>query len=149
MKEIFVDDSTKRLRYSTGKLLVRNQENEKELEVAIEQIDTLNIIGNPQISTQLLKNLAIKKKSVHFYSSNGKYITSLSTSYQENYEKQWAQFEATNNKEFKLKMARRIICNKLELQAGLIAAYNRDQLIAMEEIEQFYQYSEAVVYGKI
>lgn len=51
MKEIFVDDSSKRLRYSAGKLIVKNQEGKKEFEVALEQIDTLNIVGNPQIST--------------------------------------------------------------------------------------------------
>lgn len=88
--------------------------------------------------------MAVRKKSVHFYSANGKYISSLYTSYEENYEKQWAQFEATNNKEFKLKMARRILRNKIELQVGLITAYNCEQLIISEEIEQFYNYSEAI-----
>lgn len=51
MNEIFVDGSSKRLSYSAGKLIVINQEGKKELEVTLEQIDTLNLVGNPQIST--------------------------------------------------------------------------------------------------
>lgn len=143
MKEIFVDDSSKRLRYSAGKLIVRDQDGSKELEIAINQIDSLNIIGNPQISTQLLKAMSVRKKSVHFYSNNGKYISSLYTSYEENYEKQWAQFEAINNPDFKIKMARKIVQNKIALQAGLISAYNTDKIVDSEEIGQFRKYYEA------
>lgn len=144
LKEIFVDDSSKRLRYSTGKLIVRNPEGKNDLEISLDQIDTLNIIGNPQISTQLLKAMSVRKKAVHFYSNNGKYISSLYTSYEENYEKQWIQFEATNNLDFKLKMAQKIIQNKIALQANLISAYNTEGLISSEEITQFKNYYDAI-----
>lgn len=66
LKEIFVDDSSKRLRYSAGKLIVRNPEGKNDLEISLDQIDTLNIIGNPQISTQLLKAMSVRKKPFIF-----------------------------------------------------------------------------------
>lgn len=144
MKELFIEDSTKRLRYSSGNLIVENVSGIKELEMSLDQIDTINVMGNPQLSTQLIKTMSLRKKPIHFYSINGKYISSLYTNYEDNYVKQWNQFEATANLEFRLEIAKRIIQNKIALQEQLVISHNRDELIEQYELDNFKNYRYGV-----
>lgn len=145
MKEIYITDSTKNLGYSQGNLVIRNQDFEKELEVSLKLIDCINLFGNPQVTTTLVKAMAIKGKNLHYYSQNGKYITSIMPSYADNYNKQRAQFSAMEDEEFKLKIARKFIENKLFQQNGLIQAFDTDVVIKQSGYQHLVNYREGVL----
>ncbi|WP_185150181.1 CRISPR-associated endonuclease Cas1 [Fundicoccus ignavus] len=138
MKEIIVDDSTKKLGFSSGNLVVKNALNQIELVVSLNQLDSISVMGNPQITTQLIKASAQKKKGLHYFSSSGKYLCSLD-SHQDNYEKQITQFVASSSSSFQLLLAKRIIQSKILAQMSLLEAYNQDNLLTKEDFSHFHQ----------
>ncbi|MCW6661927.1 CRISPR-associated endonuclease Cas1 [Aerococcaceae bacterium NML201209] len=137
MNEIIVDDSSKRLSLVEDNLVVQDETQTIVLNKSIKTLDHVIIFGNPQVTTQLLKALAAHHVGVHYFSVNGKYLTSVAPVKADNYEKQFKQFSALTNENFKLALAKRIVVNKIYLQQQLIASYDTDNLLEETDYIRF------------
>ncbi|PMB85060.1 CRISPR-associated endonuclease Cas1 [Dolosicoccus paucivorans] len=147
MKEIYIFESAQSLHYRDKKLIVQNKEGKKAYEVAVSQVKRVNIFGNPTITTQLLKALALNKKEVHYYSQNGKYLMSMNLHYAENYSRQQEQILALLDDSFSLALSKRLIQSKIKLQAELLKAYDEDGLLTEKDyvkLNNYYQEVEKV-----
>ena len=144
MKEIYVFDHKKQVRLRNGNLVVVNQEKEIEVNLNIDRIKSLNIFGNAQVSTQSLKALAYKGKSVHYYTNHGKYVCSMHDTSPENYERQELQFLAIQNKDFRNGISKKILTNKINLQSRLLKAYDVDHIVLDSEYNYFEEYRKKI-----
>lgn len=137
MSEVVIEDSRCRLSLQEGNMIVKNGDREIVLNKSVKTIENVLVFGNPQISTQLLKTLAQHRVGVHYFSQNGKYITSLEEMGTDNYEKQVQQFLAFSDEAFRLSLAKRIIMNKISLQQQLLKAYDSEGLLDERDYNNF------------
>lgn len=145
LKEIYVFDHKKQVRLHNGNLVVVNQEKEIEVNLNIDRIKSVNILGNAQVSTQVLKALAYNGKSVHYYTKHGKYVCSMNESSPENYERQELQILAIQNEDFRNGVSKRILANKINLQSRLLKAYDEDNIVLDREYNYFKEYRNKIL----
>ena len=74
MKELIVNDSLKRLSLDSGNLIVKNQEREIELTIALNQVQRVLLYGSPQVTTQLVKAMAKQGVELFYFDRHGKYL---------------------------------------------------------------------------
>lgn len=146
--ELIIEDSGAKLLLQQGNLVVKNANREIVHNKALHRIDNVLIFGNPSVTTQCLKALAKSQVGVHYFDQNGKYLTSLDSIGQENYEKQVQQFKAFLDENFRLALAKRIIVNKIFLQQKLLEAYDEDHLLNNFDYENFHQRINGVKQAK-
>lgn len=144
MREIVVNDSSKFLTFSRGNLVIKNKENVIQLEIALDLIDHIKLFGNPRVSTQLIKAMAIKGKAIHYYTAAGQYITSTYEAYKGNFERQWQQIECAKQDDFSLALGKRILSNKVHQQASLLSAFNTTVHINEIDIKDLKRYSTKI-----
>lgn len=139
MKEVHIFDSRQYLKLKDGQIAVYKQRKLQRM-IALNELQALNVFGNCQISTQLIKRLGLKGIDLHYYNQNGQYLMSLKTEANSDYDKQIDQFLALSQKKYRLKMARKILRAKIFNQIELIKAYNAYELVTDEEIKQLSSY---------
>ena len=137
MKELIVNDSLKRLSLDSGNLIVKNQEREIELTIALNQVQRVLLYGSPQVTTQLIKAMAKEGVELFYFDHYGKYLGYLDSLKMENYEKQKEQFAALSQAEFEAAMARKILTAKIKGQEHLLRAFDQDALLDQGDYAHF------------
>lgn len=144
MTRLIIQNPKVRLSSAKNNLIVYNLETKQQKEFAIEIIQHIILFGNAQVTTQLIKKLANKGKSIHYFSRYGKYITSTYIPHHQNFMKQKHQILAVQNEEFKLQISRLIIQNKIKFQRELLKSYDEDRVLNNSDFGKFNDYIENV-----
>lgn len=144
MKELIVNDSLKRLSLDSGNLIVKNQEREIELTIALNQVQRVLLYGSPQVTTQLVKTMAKEGVELLYFDRHGKYLGYLDSLKMENYEKQKEQFTALSQSDFEAAMARKILTAKIKGQEHLLRAFDQDALLDQGDYAHFRDAMEGI-----
>ena len=83
--------------------------------IPINEIESLNIHGNCQISTQLISNLAYNGVTINWFSGGGNYIGGLNFN-TSNVQRKLRQYEALLDEKFKLYLTKTLALAKCETQ---------------------------------
>lgn len=100
--------------------------------IPIQEVDSLSLHGNVQISTQVISFLAYHDIPVHFFSRSGSYIAGLNHNF-ENTRRKIRQFQALEKSEFCLYLIRKLALAKCESQVRYILRATRGKRSAKLE----------------
>ena len=87
----------------------------EKFKIHISEIESLNLHGSCQISTQLISHLAYNKVSINWFSGGGNYIGGLNFN-SSNVQRKLRQYEALLDEKFKLYLTKSLALAKCETQ---------------------------------
>lgn len=74
MSDLFVQKSDYALGLSEHRIIVKNGNREIVREISIHLVENILIFGPAQLSTQLLRELAMAKKNVYYFTRDGRFL---------------------------------------------------------------------------
>lgn len=148
MSDLFVQKSNHSLSLSNHKIIVKNGQGQIVKEISIHLVENLLIFGQAQVTTQLLRVLAKKNINVYYFTGEGKFLYSLDSYRQEDFDKQAIQAKACFDKNFCLSISQKIASAKVKHQLALLKNYNQDGLLSSEDFSRFYETLEKISEAK-
>lgn len=116
------------------------------LEFPIHHVDNIVVLGNVQVTSQVLAKLLEHGIDISYFNFGGKYIGHTVAENSKNIFLRFAQYEAYNDGERRLAMARRIVENKIYNQLGLIKSFHweREDYDYRKDVSQMEQILETL-----
>lgn len=105
-------------------LITRNRQT--LLEIPFDNVESIAVVGNVQITSQALYVLMQKGIDVNYFSFSGKYIGCTAADASKNIFLRLAQYDLYQNKEKRLEIAKSIVKNKIQNQMYLILNHRWD-----------------------
>lgn len=96
------------------------------VEVLVEQVDTIAIIGNVQVTMQALHMLLERGIDVSYFSYSGKYLGHAAAEFSKNIFLRFSQYELYQDVERRIQLAKLIVRNKIRNQIAVLSAYRWD-----------------------
>lgn len=136
MSVIYVKEQGSMVRKSGERIEIVKQ-NKKLLSFPVWNIDGLSIVGNVQISTQALIYLMENGVDVSIFSYSGRYIGQAMADSSKNIFLRFAQYDAYQDTETRMRMARIIIKNKIDNQICVVRKYRyKDEFTGKDEMKK-------------
>ncbi len=125
-KSLHVFGYNSRLKKSAYSILLEKEENGewKKTKIPINEIDSITLHGNCQISTQLIHYLATSNISLHWFSGGGNYIGTLNSTSRA-IQRKIRQFHALSDRKFCLQLSKKLIQAKCETQLRYVMRATR------------------------
>lgn len=127
MSHLYFTQNDVKLGLSQGQLTVTNIADGSKRTVPIEKVDDISVFGQPQISTQLIRECISRDIPVAYYSDDGHYFGHISSSMRIDPLRQKRQVLLTDDKNFCLAWSKRIIrakiCNSITLLQSMPEIY--------------------------
>lgn len=136
MAFLYVIESAQKLGYSQGCLTSTNLHNGSTTEIPFSQVDGIAVYGNPQLSTQLVRECLSSNKPVLYYSEDGHYFGMLESFDFIDPERQKRQMYLTDNQDFRLAWSKVIIEAKI-----------RNSLAFLQRGQDYYCFEESDLHG--
>jgi len=114
------------------------------LEIPFAHVENIAVIGNVQITAQALQAFLTQGINISYFSFSGKYLGSTSSEESRNIFLRLAQYEMYQKTEERLKVARKIVANKIENQIAMIKGYRwenssqqwKNEITQLEKLKQ-------------
>lgn len=129
MAHVYLMKSDLKVGFSQGQLIVKEREEPKEQKIPFCNVDSINVFGAPQISTQLIRECLLSGVTVGYYTEDGHYCGRITPSNHADPLRQRKQILLTGNKEFCLSWAKLVVEAKIKNSLSFLAS--------MEEIYDF------------
>lgn len=101
------------------------EKNGRELaELPLKNITDLSVIGNVQVTTQVIQMLMQEGIDISYFGYSGKYIGRMSADTSKNIFLRFAQYDAYMNLDIRLHIARTIVRNKINNQISVIKNFD-------------------------
>ena len=97
-------------------------------DIPLHMITNMSVFGNVQVTTQALHLLMEAGIDVSFFSYSGAYIGQIAAGSSKNVFLRFAQYERYQDLGARLKLARRIVGNKIDNQIAVIKSYSRQDI---------------------
>ena len=124
MSTVYVITDCGKCGYQNGRLIVEVPE--KRTEIPFEKVSGMPIIGNIQLSAQLMKACLKKGMIVTFLSKHGEFYEKLHSTEHQHSERQRKQFMLSVQDDFSLTLSKRFVRGKLNNQQVLVSRNFRD-----------------------
>lgn len=142
MSVIYIKEQGTMIRKSGEKIEITKGD-KKLLSFPVWNIDGLSMIGNVQISTQALTYLMENGVDVSIFAYSGRYIGQAMADSSKNIFLRFAQYDAYQNMENRMNMARIIIRNKIENQINVVRNFRfkdgfspKDEISKMQNLQE-------------
>ena len=122
MSYLYLTKSTYKLGVREGQLTVFDTESNEERKFPFAKIDGISIFGMPQLTTQLIRKCIASDVTIQFYSDDGHYFGSISSSHGIDPMRQKRQICLTDNREFCLTWSKRIVEAKIRNSLALLGS---------------------------
>ena len=97
------------------------QKNGKTLfDIPVSDVSGITVIGNVQLSTQVIKMLLENGSGIGFFSRSGKYLGMIDGSSSKNIIFRLKQYDLFNNTQYRMQIAKTIVTNKVNNQISII-----------------------------
>ncbi|HNH02139.1 MAG TPA: CRISPR-associated endonuclease Cas1, partial [Leptospiraceae bacterium] len=106
----------------------------EKIKFAVNEIESINIHGSAQISSQLIHYLMYQKIPVHWYTAGGSYVGGLNFN-PNNVQRKLRQYEALIDEKFKLYLAKKLTLAKSETQFKYLLRVSRTKKLNSYEEE--------------
>ncbi|MCD7715324.1 MAG: CRISPR-associated endonuclease Cas1 [Lachnospiraceae bacterium] len=123
MSVLYVKEQGSYVKKSGETVEVMSRQNERLLTFPVANLDGLSVFGNVQLTTQALAFLLENGVDVSLFSRNGTLIGQVLADASKNIFLRLAQYDAYQDFDIRMGLARVIICNKIENQCQLIQHY--------------------------
>lgn len=136
MAHVYLTRSDVRLGFSQGQLVVREDDGDADRRLPFCNVDSINVFGNPQLSTQLVRECLSSAVPIGYYSDDGHYLgRAVSPDHADPF-RQKKQVLLTDDADFCLTWAQMAIEAKL-----------RNSLALLLSVEDTYRFSDAELEG--
>lgn len=136
MSDLFISEQGASL-HKTGESLVLKKDTEKMFDIELKNTDTVQIFGNIQISTQLIKDFMDRGIELAFYTLNGELLGHIAPPHVKNVAIRYNQYELGKDETFCLDFSKEIITAKCRSCIRFLeeSNKNRDDLNLLGEIK--------------
>ena len=93
-------------------------------DIPINSITNLSVLGNVQVTTQVLQMMMQEGIDISFFTYSGKYIGQIAAESSKNIFLRFSQYKRYENIEERLKLARAIVSNKIKNQITVLQSFN-------------------------
>lgn len=93
------------------------------LEIPLANVDNIAVIGNIQVTTQVLLMLMEQGGDISYFTYSGKYVGHAAADMSKNIFLRFAQYELYHDMDRRLQLAKTIVRNKVENQIALIESF--------------------------
>lgn len=93
------------------------------LEIPLANVDNIAVIGNIQVTTQVLLMLMEQGVDISYFTYSGKYVGHAAADMSKNIFLRFAQYELYHDMDRRLQLAKTIVRNKVENQIALIESF--------------------------
>lgn len=139
MSDLFVQKSDYALGLSEHRIIVKNGNREIVREISIHLVEIILVFGPAQLSTQLLRELAMAEKNVYYFTRDGRFLFCVDSYRQEDFEKQKIQIQACFQPVFCLALSQKIAMAKVKHQLTLLKEFDREGILISEDYTRFEQ----------
>lgn len=123
MSNIYICENGVQVGISEGRCQITQNKNLIN-SIPVKDIDGITILGRAQLTTQLVEYCLTNGVNVSYFSKGGKYFGKLESSQHVNAYRQRKQCELYNT-DFRLMLAKKIICSKIHNQYVVLKRYER------------------------
>lgn len=129
MSDIFLTEQGASL-HKYGESLLLRKEGKKLFEIELKNVDTVQIFGNIQISTQLIKDFMDREIELAFYTMSGELLGQITPPHVKNVAIRYKQYDLSKDASFCLEFSKEIFRAKMESSIFFLreAQKNRDEL---------------------
>jgi CRISPR-associated protein Cas1 len=120
MAHVYITSSDVSLGIAQGRLSVRKSAGGTPHEMPLSNVDSINLYGNPHVSTQLVKECLKEGIPVGYYSEDGHYVGRIAPFGSVDPFRQKQQILLIDDEEFKLGISQAIIAAKIENSRNLL-----------------------------
>lgn len=133
MTHLYLTRSDIKLGFSQGQLVVKGSADEPERRLPFCNVESINVFGNPQISTQLVRECLLTNVPVGYYSEDGHYFgRAVSSDHVDPY-RQRRQIMLTCDAGFCLEWAKLVIKAKIENSLAFLSTVGGTYSYSPEE----------------
>lgn len=134
MTHIYLTKSDVKIGFSQGRLTIKQVDGDFEKSVPLSGVDSVNVFGNPQLSTQLIRECLSSKIPVGYFSEDGHYFGRISSFENIDPVRQKKQILLTDDREFCLAWSKRIVSAKIRNSIALLRSMNDIYAFSDEEM---------------
>ncbi len=134
MAHVYLTKSDVKLGISQGQLVVKTSDGESARKLPFCNVDSLNVFGNPQISTQLIRECLSSNVPIAYYTEDGHYCGMTSCLDHIDPQRQRRQVLLTCNDEFCLNWTKLVIQSKINNSLELLSSVSDVYKFSEEEL---------------
>ena len=120
MTHIYVTSNDLKLGVSQGRLSIRRVEDEQESSVPFSSVDSINVFGGAQLTTQLIRECLKNGVPIGYYAEDGHYYGRIASSSGIDPERQKLQVLLSDNEAFCLEWSKIIVGTKIKNSIALL-----------------------------
>ena len=124
MANVYLTSSDVRLGFSQGQLVVKSSNGDPDRKFPFCNVESLNVLGNPQISTQLIRECLSSNVPIVYYTENGHYCGMTSCLDHIDPQRQRQQVLLTCSASFCLDWAKLVVQTKINNSLQLLLSAN-------------------------
>jgi len=147
MSTLYLTEQGSKVKRKEGRIIIEKRD-EILLDLPINKIERIMIIGNVQMTTQALSIFLQKGIPIAFLNTSGKLKGIIESISSKNVQRRIEQYEAYKNKEFSLSISRNIVEGKLYNQRKLIKRWSSRRNLSFKNKVSKIEYLLAIVNNK-
>jgi CRISPR-associated protein Cas1 len=132
--QLYIQDSSDKIGFSENQVTVWSEER-GERGFPVETIEGISIFGMPSLSSKFLRECLNHNIQLCFYSTDGHYFGRMVNSSSTSTSKQKLQAKRSDDDDFRLSIAKKIICAKISNQEALLKAHDKDNQLSLKDFE--------------
>lgn len=143
MAVLYIKEQSSLIQKKSERLVI-TKEKQTFLEIPADNIESIAVIGNIQVTMQAMHMLMQRGIDINYFSFSGKFLGSTTAESSKNIFLRLAQYELYQNQEKRMQIARRIVENKINNQIYIIKnhRWKADEIEWKEEVKQMYILAE-------
>lgn len=122
MAHVYLTSDDLKVGIFQGRLTIKQQDNVEERSIPLSNVDSINVFGGSQLTTQLIRQCLTDGIPVGYFSDEGHYFGRISAFVSLDPERQKKQIKLTDNAEFRLRWAKRIVAAKILNSKALLCS---------------------------
>ena len=136
MSQLYLMESGIKVGLREGRAVVKNLADGGECSMPISAVEGISVFGYAQLSTQLIRECISRNISIGYYSDDGHYFGRLSSSLSIDPARQKQQVYLTDDEQFCLEWAKRIISAKI-----------RNSIVLLTSLPEVYEFNPDELHG--
>lgn len=138
MTHIYLTRSDVKIGTAQGRLTIKQVDGDFEKSVPLSGVDSINVYGNPQLSTQLIRECLSSRIPVGYFSEDGHYFGRISSFENLDPARQKKQILLTDNQEFCLAWSKRIVSAKILNSIEVLNSMSEVYVFSDDELRGLY-----------
>lgn len=135
MTHVYLTKSNLKIGIKQNQLTISHAEDEPEKAIPLSTVDSINVFGGSQLSTQLIKECLSSRVPIGYFSEDGHYFGKISSFENIDPLRQKKQILLTDNEEFCLEWSKKIVSSKIMNSIVFLNSMDDIYLFSAKELQ--------------